>query len=309
VSALEDLKRIRLAELYLQASQKAASFSAFSSAAKFARRGIELLPGDRWTNHCDLSLDLFSTAAESDGYLGNVESMESFCNEVLKQDIPLLGKLRVYNVLVLNITNSGRHAKANVLLLEILRQLGCTFPKSRALRSLATLSGFAKTRATLSRTPEEIVTMPSMKDSLQIETMKLVDKLATCSFRRGSDLLPLAIMKNIRLTLRYGLCEMSPPAFATLGHIFTGVLGEIQAGSKIADYSLLLLAKLESKSTFSRTKFILCGVVLCWTRPYRSLLKSLMEAYEIGLRSGDTESAMWVSIWWFIQTRIGDATP
>jgi predicted ATPase len=297
-SALGDLKQLRLAELHLQASQKAANLSAFSSAAKFARRGIELLPdGDRWTNHCELTLDLFSTAAESDGYLGNVESMESFCNEVLKQDIPLLGKLRVYNVLVLNITNSGRHAEAIVLLLEILRQLGCTFPKSKASRSLATLAGLAKARATLnSRTPEEIAIMPTMKDSLQIETMKLLDKLGMCSYLCGSDLLLLAIMKNIRLTLQYGLCEVSPPAFASLGVIYTGVLGDLQAGSKIGDYTLLLLAKLESKSPFSRTTFLLRSGVYSWTRPFRSSLKCLLEAYENGLRSGDTESAMWVSI-------------
>jgi predicted ATPase len=49
-SAIGDLKRTRLAELNLQAARKAANSSAFSSAAKFARMGIELLPGDSWTN-------------------------------------------------------------------------------------------------------------------------------------------------------------------------------------------------------------------------------------------------------------------
>jgi predicted ATPase len=296
-STLGDLKRIRLAELNLQAAQKAAHFSAFSSAAKFAGMGIELLPGNTWTNHRELNLNLFSIAAESNGYLGNIESMEGFCNEVLKQDIPLLDKLRVYNVLVLNITNSGGTADAVVLLLDVLRQLGCKFPRSRASRTLATLASLAKARATLnSRTPEEIAKMPVMKDSLKIETMKLLDKLATCSYICQKDLLPLVIMKNIQLTLRYGLCESSPPALAAMGMIYTGVLGDLQAGSKIGDYTLLLLAKLESRSTFSRTKFLVCGLVLCWTRPSRSLLKSLLEGYENGLTSGDTESAMFVSM-------------
>jgi predicted ATPase len=296
-SALEDLKRIRLAELHLQASQKAAIFSAFSSSAKFARRGIDLLPGDRWTNHCELTLDLFSTAAESYGYLGNVDSMESFCNEVLKQDIPLLDKLRVYNVLVSSMTNSGRHAEAAVLILEILRQLGCKFPKSSASRSLATLASLAKARATLnSRTPEEIAKMPTIKDSLQIETMKLLGKLATCSHLCGSNLALLPIMRKIRLTLRYGLCEVSPPAFAALGAIMSGVLGDLQAGSRIGDYSLLLLAKVKSKHTFSRTTFILFRYVFSSTRPFRSLFKSFLEGYGNGLTSGDNESALLVSM-------------
>jgi predicted ATPase len=252
---------------------------------------------------------LFSTAAESDGYLGNVEFMESFCSEVLKQDIPLPDKLRVYNVLLLTFTGTARHAEAMVLILDILRQLGCKFPKISASRSLATLAGLARTRATLnSRTPEEIAKMPNMKDSLQIEIMKLLDKLATCSYLCGSDLLPLVALKTIRLTLRFGLDKMSPPAFATLGLIFAGVLGDFQAGSKIGDYARLLLAKVESKSTLSRTDMLLNFAVFSWTRPFRSLLKSLFEAYASGLTSGDTESSMWVSI--FNKTaRRGDATP
>jgi predicted ATPase len=156
-SALGDLKRTRLALLNLQASKKAVNLSAFSSAAKFAKMGIELLPDDRWTNHCELTLDLFSTAAECNGYLGNVVAMEGFCNEVLKQAISLHDKLRVYNVLVLNFTNSGLLADALLFILDVLRQLGCTFPKTRFSRKLATLAGLAKTRATLnSRTSEEI---------------------------------------------------------------------------------------------------------------------------------------------------------
>jgi predicted ATPase len=296
-SALGDLKRIRLAELNLQAAQKATNFSAFSSAAKFARIGIELLPGDKWNNHCVLTLDLFSSAAESNGHLGNVESMESLCDEVLKQDIPLLDKLRVYNVMVSHIANSGRYAEAVVLLLKILRQLGCTFPKSSTSRSLATLAGLAKARATLnSRTPDEITNLPKMTDSTQIEIMKLVDKLGTCSYHSGCDLLPLTIMKNIRMTLRYGLCEQSPPGWAGLGLVFTGVFGDLQAGSKMGEYALLLLSKLESTRPFSRTKFLVYTFVFSWTRPLRSLLKSLLEGYESGLTSGDTESAMWVSV-------------
>jgi predicted ATPase len=298
--ALCNLKRIRLAELNLRACQKAATFSAFSSAAKFARMGIELLPGDRWTSHCALSLDLYSTAAESNGYLGNVESMESFCNEVLKQDIPLLDKLRVYNVLVLNIANSGRYAEAVALLLKILRQLGCKFPKSSASRSLATVASMVKAQATLkSRTSKEIAKMPIMTDPLQMETSKLLSKLSKIAYQCGSDLKSLtilSIMKNIRLTLRYGVCEESPNAFATLGLVLSGVLGDLQAGSMIGDYSLLLLAKLESKRTYCRTTYIVSYFVFSWTRPLRGLLKSFLDGYENGLKSGDTESAMLVSI-------------
>jgi hypothetical protein len=104
--------------------------------------------------------------------------------------------------------------------------------------------------------------MPTMKDPLQIETMKLLDKLMTCSYLCDSDLMSLAMIKNVRYTLRYGISEVSPPAFAALGLMFTAVVGDIQLGSKIGDYANLLLASCETKTSFSRTTYITNFLVL-----------------------------------------------
>jgi predicted ATPase len=170
-----------------------------------------------------------------------------------------------------------------------------------------------KAQATLkSRTPEEIAKMPIMTDPLQIETSKLLGKLSRCAYQCGSDLkslVILSIMKNMRLTLRCGVCEESPIAFAMLGMVLSGFLGDLQAGSMIGDYSLLLLAKLESKRTYSWTTAIVSCFLFSWTRPLWGLLKSFLDGYENGLKSGDTESAMRVSIWEFNKATRGDATP
>jgi predicted ATPase len=70
-----------IARLNLRAGEKSVEVSAFSSAARYARQGIQLLPLDRWGDeHFDLTLQLYySIGAEAEGVLCNVDAMESYC--------------------------------------------------------------------------------------------------------------------------------------------------------------------------------------------------------------------------------------
>ena len=97
----EGAKRVKLAELNLQAARKATEFSAFEIAAKYTAKGIEMLPSNHWQDNFELALELYSTAAEAEGYMGDVKKIEEHCREVLDQSkCPLSEKLRVYNVLL-----------------------------------------------------------------------------------------------------------------------------------------------------------------------------------------------------------------
>jgi hypothetical protein len=92
--------------------------------------------------------------------------------------------------------------------------------------------------------------------------------------------------------LKHGLCEYSPAAFALTGVLLAGVKGDLAGGAVYGKYSLLLLEKLESKGIESRTMFLAHSFVLHWTAPAQSMMQPLMKAYEVGMQTGDTESAM-----------------
>lgn len=296
-AALRYSKQIDLARLNLRATKKAMSQSAFPSAAKFARKGVDFLPTDCWKEHYDLTLELYSCAAEAEEFIGNKASMQTFCDTVLEQtQSPIADKLRIYNVLVSSMANSGQHVEATALTLKVLGYLGCKFPKSAPARLLATLAGLVRAKSSLKcRTPDEIEQLPIMQDAMQIETMRLLDKLALYSYLCGSDVCVLAIMRSMRLTLQHGLCDDSPPAFASFVSVVLGVLGDIQGGKNLGEYSVLMLTKLGSRSMLARTKFIAGNFAFTWTRPFQNLSNFFLETYRDGMLTGDTESAMYVS--------------
>lgn len=290
---LEQAEENALAELNLQATQKAISCSAFSSAAKYARKGIACLPPNCWETHYGVALNLYCSGAEVLEIIGDHKSMKVLCDQVLAQEsCPILDKVRVYNTLASQTANSGNHVQAVDLLLEVLDQLGCKFPKSKASRLFATLGALIKFKTgAKKRTANEIEGLPILKDPAKIEIMKLLLKLMSFASLCGSDTVGLAIFKSVDLTLKHGICEVSSPAFAATSAMLVGVFGDLRSGHKLGEYALQLENRLNAGVTISRTRFVAVGFASAWQKPWQHLLGSLLQSYSEGMSCGDTESA------------------
>lgn len=194
--------------------------SSFAQAANYLHSGIECLPKDHWRTDYQLSLDLFSSAAKAEYCTGDIEAMEEHCYKSIEQkDRPVSDKFRVYSILVPSIGNRNRPAEACDLIVQHLKELGCTFPKFGQM--LHVLGGIMNVKSALEKyTPEDFGAFKQMEDEAKIHTMKMLDHLATYSyFVNGSLLLPLSIFKNFRLTIEDGMSEWSPPTFALVGMI------------------------------------------------------------------------------------------
>jgi hypothetical protein len=244
--------------------------------------GINLLPENSWIEHYDMALELNSYAAESEGSLGNKEALDYYCNKVLnRSEVPLSDKLRVYEVLVNSMTYAYRHKEAFDLLLAILKQLGCSFPSTSLSRKLAIVFGLIRVKLSLrSWTPGDFSNMPPItKDAMQIQTQKLLYRLSmSAHFCGDKEYVPLTVFKNMNMTLSHGMCEDSPISFSLYGCLLTVMLGDLQGGSKMADYALLLLQKLKTRrEVVSRTRLILDGFLLPWTRQAPLSFKPLLE--------------------------------
>ena len=104
--------------------------------------------------------------------------------------------------------------------------------------------------------------------------------------------MPLVMFRNFQWTLKYGMNDVAPAALTTLGIIFAGILGDLKGGVRCGEAAVALIPQVSS-AVESRTLFVAHGFVLWWTQPLRDQFKPLLRAYEVGLSSGDTESACW----------------
>ena len=253
VTTLEQFnEQVWLAKLNLQATRKAISLSAFKSAARYAKLGINLLPKDKcklWTKTRELTIDLFCYYADAMEVLGEHETIEFYCNEIIKQKgLSVTEKLRAFEILARYYSGTERADQAVKVLRMVLEDLGHKFPKNKSIRFAKMIPGLFRMKATLKPlTHENIRTMPLMTDPIHIQTMKLLDRLVFCSYMCTKiELFSLAVFRMIQMTLANGLCEYSAVAFAYFGIILALV-------SNIPPHVLFLaLAVLLCIRTFSQ---------------------------------------------------------
>eukprot|EP00526_Cylindrotheca_closterium_P023122 CAMPEP_0113634898 /NCGR_PEP_ID=MMETSP0017_2-20120614/18179_1 /TAXON_ID=2856 /ORGANISM="Cylindrotheca closterium" /LENGTH=165 /DNA_ID=CAMNT_0000545631 /DNA_START=33 /DNA_END=527 /DNA_ORIENTATION=- /assembly_acc=CAM_ASM_000147 len=74
-----DNKKEEFTVLNLRAAKKAKQMSAFHSASRYAAKGIDLLPANKWDTVRQLALELYTIAAEVEYALGNISTSEEYC--------------------------------------------------------------------------------------------------------------------------------------------------------------------------------------------------------------------------------------
>ena len=301
---------IEACKLCLRAGVKTIENSAFEQAAGYLATGIALLPSDCWDTQYELSLELYSTAAEAEYCVGNFERARALSNVVIGlENRPLLDKRRVYNVIIDAIAGEQSAAAAFTFCRTILAKLGCRFPR-RGIRAHV-LAGMLRVKATLSKytNSETILQLPLLKDEKNQWIMALLDRFSTYAYLCHPDMLPLVILKGLRLTLSNGVSDYSPPMFAFIGMLLAAYSRDYKGGQAFVNQSLELLKVIRnSRKVESRVLFLAHALVLHWTRPISLSVKPLLASYEVGMNMGDIESACW-SIYFYLEYIFRTGTP
>mmetsp|Transcript_8324 Transcript_8324/g.13779 ORF Transcript_8324/g.13779 Transcript_8324/m.13779 type:complete len:1123 (-) Transcript_8324:162-3530(-) len=283
-------KRREIAKLNLRAGKNAIESSAFAAATTYFAAGVELLPANRWESEYALSLELYSAAAKAQYCVGNFELMKVYCDEVLAQvNHPFVDKRHAYNTLLHSIAAQGRMQEAQDLCVEVLAKLGCRFPKHG--KTAYTIVGLLRTEMALKKTTEKIPNLPVITDDLKKWTMYLLDNLVTYTYQNDPALLPLAILKGHRYTIRYGLSEYAPAILSLVGLLLAGALGDFAGAIAYAENALALAE--DHRDVQARTIFVSYQFVMHWQIATEMCKKPLLRGYTVGMKTGDTESACW----------------
>lgn len=97
----------------------------------------------------------------------------------------------------------------------------------------------------------------------------------------------------VQVTMKHGVSPMSGNAFATLGLLTVGVLGDFDSAASLAETAIVV--QTVANSTYHKTVAVLTAYlfVLAWKRPLQDCFRPFWDSYIAGMRSGNTEYAMW----------------
>jgi predicted ATPase len=297
----DDAERVELARMNLNAAKTVASISAFYQAAKYLKAGIELLDErTKWNRNYALSLELHSSLAEIEKYIGHHDACQHVVQEVLQQGKSLTDKFRCYLVLVESLGAQRENQQLVDLALSLSARLREPIPRKAG--KVRIMFEVLRTQHLLgSRTDEEILGMPTITDERVHQALSLFSRLHRLTWNAGN--IPLTLLIRLRMTqliLRHGCSEFSGPALALYGCILAK-FGKLEQAYRFGVLAMKFIDRFPIEET--QTSLYVNLNLQIIKKPLSHSLEPLLRTHRAGLEKGDIifSGALAYCVFYFFQ--------
>jgi predicted ATPase/class 3 adenylate cyclase len=277
-----------LAELNLLAGKKAKASAAFKPAYLYLQTGVNLLGPAGWQRRYHQALELHEEAAETAYLSGDFDTMEQLKETVLKKATDKMHKVRVYQIKVQAEIAKNQPVVGINAAREALALFGIDIPAKPTPAEAN--EALAQTKARWEqRGIDDLVNLPKMTDPAQLAVARLLQKLYFVSYVVDPLLYQVVVSKLVSLSIDYGNDPpSSPEGYIQYALILCG-LGDIENGyksGKLAEQLVQNFGK-EAITSAATVGCIFNGAVRVWVEHLRETRQPLLEAYQIGMNTGN----------------------
>ncbi|HIK15353.1 MAG TPA: PAS domain S-box protein [Leptolyngbyaceae cyanobacterium M33_DOE_097] len=283
-------ERTEIARLNLTAGQKAKAATAYEAAFKYFTTGLQLLDTESWQSEYDLTLALYSEAAEAAYLQGRFDEMEQLVEVVLARAKTVVDKVQVYHSRIQGYLSQGNLKETLKTGLEALKLLGIDLIENpsqadvqRELKSTAALLA--------EREIEDLTNLPEIAVPEPLAAITILSNIGSAAFITLPALWILIICKTVNLSINYGNTIWSPMYYAAYGFVLCGVVQDIELGYKFGQLALTSAERLNTKRGKARTLRFSATHIMQWKVHLRNIIPMLADAYQSGVETGDFECA------------------
>ncbi len=287
-------ERTEIARLNLMAGQKAKAATAYEAAFKYFTTGLQLLDTKSWQSEYDLTLALYSEAAEAAYLQGRFDEMEQLVEVVLDRARTAVDKVQAYDSRIQGYLSQGNLKKALKTGLEALKLLGIDLIENPSQADVQ--SELESTAALLAeREIEDLINSPEMTAPEPLAAMSILSNMGSAAFITLPALWILITCKTVNLSINYGNAIWSSLYYACYGFVLCGVVQDIELGYEFGRLALNLAERLNTKKGNAKTLMFSSVHIMHWKVHLRNTIPMLADAYQNGVETGDFESAGYVA--------------
>ncbi len=280
-------EKYELAELNLIAGQKAKAATAYESAIRYLKVGLDLLTANSWQNQYELTLSLYELAVETAYLNGDFEQMEKWSTVVLQQAKIPIDKMKVYEVKIQACMAQVKQLEAVKIGLEALELLGVKLPLPTDLDIEQTLS---QTAINLTgKSIEDLINLPLMTEVDKLAAIRMLTSMGSPTFQAAPALFPLVVCEHVNLSIKYGNAPFSAYGYVCYGVILNGVIQDIDSAYKFGKLALSLLERYNVLEIKTSVFFVAAACTIHGKVHARETLPLLQDGYESGLENGHFE--------------------
>jgi predicted ATPase/signal transduction histidine kinase/CheY-like chemotaxis protein/tRNA A-37 threonylcarbamoyl transferase component Bud32 len=283
-------ERLKVAGLNLLAGQKAKMATAYGAAVNYFIKGRECLTENSWESAYNLTLNLFTEAAEAAYLSGDFKQKAQFAEVVLQQARTLADEVKVCEIQILAYIAQNQRRKAIQIALNFLNRLDISLPEEPTEEEVGL--ALQEMQVSLSGKPiQSLIDLPMMTDTSMILAMRVMVAVIPAAFQVSPRLMILLVLKQVELSLSNGNLSESSFSYVCYGYILCGMVSEVESGYQFGQLGLGLLKRVGEKGIKAKTIVAFNALVRPGKEHVRELLQSLLGNYQTGLETGDIEHA------------------
>ncbi len=287
-----DVSRLKAAHINLEAGRKAKSSSAYELALKHFTNGIYFLESSAETESKELKINAYLEASECAYLCNQYEVMQITLDKTLAETDDLIIKAKVSEIKNKYLITSGNPTQAIQNTIALLYELGVHFPTSPKIYHV--IISILKVKFALrKKTMHELIVYKQATDPKIIAIMRLISIIGSAAYFSSPNLLPLLILENVYLSLKYGYSSYTPFSFSAYGIILCGNLGEVNKGYEFGNLALKIYENLDGIKSKTKILHMVNSFIIHWKDHIRLTLDPLWECYLSGSETGDLEFAFY----------------
>jgi len=281
----QDRELLRLAELNLEAGNRAKSSSAYDIALELYAKGTSLLPPNAWEEQFELHFELHAQQAECQFLCGSYSQSEQLINLLLIHARNPQERSRVQMIRIMLYINQGKYLESTALGLHSLRELNISIP-ARPSKLMLVIEGL-RIESMLRNRYDHLAHLEEMSDPDRIAAMNLIFAIIPSTFFTDKNIFFMLICRAIQLSLEYGNTPVSAAVYSAYGMVLGQAMDKYDKGYAIGKIGMELSKRYGVRAVQSKTYTIFGGVLSQFAGNARDGEAYLSEALRFGMESGD----------------------
>jgi len=276
-------ERTEIAKLDLLAGERAKNSTSYQSALTYLRAGMSLFQREE---NLSLYNDYLIARSECEYLCGNFEESEQMFNTAVASATTNLEKAEVLARKMQLYENTSRHTEAIRSALDGLKLLGIRLPEKPSQAGI--LAELLKAKFFLrNKSIDDLKKNKDMKSPQWKLSMKIMVNLWGPAYLHNQNLLALAILRMVTISIRRGNSPESALAYAFYGFVSCAQLKDFKTGYEFGKLGIWLNEKFDDKTLRSKVYVIFGGCIAHWHDPFVNLLDYLRKAHDSGVEAND----------------------
>ncbi|WP_413160005.1 AAA family ATPase [Capilliphycus salinus ALCB114379] len=277
-----------LAQLNLNACQKARAATAYQAAQEYATVGLKLLGENAWARQYEMTLSLHNLAAEVAFLVGDFEQMDRWIEAVIYHAKTPLERVEVYQVRIQAMVARNQFLEAIAIGQSVFQMLGVNLPDNPTLEDIRPIKqeidGLIKNRSI-----ESFFHLPAMTDPQQLAIMQNAARLTPVCYMTGSKLYFLIVALQVKLSILFGNSPVSAYCYAGYAFQLRMLWSDMTKVTQFGQLGYKLASEMGAKNIRPATALLMGGYVGHWTTHLKETLPILLDGYQTGLETGNLE--------------------